>query len=264
VAIIQCGYFSPTLRSQASISVVLPTPNMAEAASGEWDFLGPDERYQVLYLLHGYGDDHTGWLRHSCVERCATERRLALVLPSARNSAYADTARGGPYWTYVFEELPRVARSLFPLSAAREDNFVAGLSMGGYGAFKAALRLPERYAAAASLSGVLDLARATADASLRDRFESPFDAAAGLAGGEDDLLALLERAAASRAKLPALYQACGTEDFLYEDNIRFRDRARELGIDLRYEEGPGAHSWDFWDARIRRVLDWLPLKRRAV
>lgn len=264
MAIVQCDHYSPTLRSQSMISVVLPTPNRAEADSGQWDFLGPGEKYQVLYLLHGFGDDHTGWLRHTCVERYAAERRLALVLPSARNSAYADTGRAGPYWTYVFEELPRVARSLFPLSAAREDNFVAGLSMGGYGAFKAALRLPGRYAAAASLSGVLDMARATADTSLRDRFESPFDSPAAVAGGDDDLFALLDRAAGYKAALPSLYQACGTEDFLYADNLRFRSRARDLGIDIRYEEGPGEHTWDFWDASIRRVLDWLPLKRRAV
>jgi putative tributyrin esterase len=67
-------------------------------------------------------------------------------------------------------------------------------------------------------------------------------------------------AAASGPK-PKLYQWCGQEDFLYADNVAFRDQAQTLGLPLTYEEGPGGHDWPEWDHQIQRVLAWLPLRR---
>jgi S-formylglutathione hydrolase FrmB len=170
---------------------------------------------------------------------------------------------GPRYWTYVSEELPSVARALFPLSAAREDNFVAGLSMGGYGAFKLGLRCPERYAAAASLSGALNIAHSARRGPrewVREK-RMIFGSLGKLAGGEHDLLAQAEKLAASPGPRPRLYQWCGTEDFLYADNLLFRDHARKLGLDLTYEEGPGTHEWQYWDAQIQRVLAWMAPRR---
>ena len=60
---------------------------------------------------------------------------------------------------------------------------------------------------------------------------------------------------------PALYQCCGTEDFLYDDNIRFRDHAKSIGLEVTYDEGPGEHEWGYWDREIQNVLQWLPLNR---
>src|SRR5690606_35149889 len=117
------------------------------------------KKHPVLYLLHGLSDDDTIWLRRTSIERYVAGLGLAVVMPNVHRSFYADMAYGGQYWTFLTEELPRVAGDFFPLSDAREDNYVAGLSMGGYGAFKWALSYPERFAAAGSLSGVLDLAK---------------------------------------------------------------------------------------------------------
>jgi S-formylglutathione hydrolase FrmB len=75
------------------------------------------------------------------------------------------------------------------------------------------------------------------------------------------LFALADKFAKMKGPKPALYQCCGTEDALYPRNLRFREHARSLGLDLTYEEGPGAHDWGFWDLWIQRVLDWLPLRR---
>ena len=82
-----------------------------------------------------------------------------------------------------------------------------------------------------------------------------------LPGSDNDLLAVAARLAQSSQPRPALYQWCGTEDFLYQQNITFRDHAIQLGLDLTYEEGPGVHEWVYWDRQIQRVLEWLPLKR---
>src|SRR5213080_4930690 len=119
---------------------------------------GSDEPPPVLYLLHGLSDDDTIWLRRTSIERYVAPLGLAVVMPQVHRSFYTDQASGGNYWTFLSEELPELVGTLFRVSQRREDTFVAGLSMGGYGAVKWALRQPDRFAAAASLSGGLDVA----------------------------------------------------------------------------------------------------------
>jgi len=263
MALIHCNFFSEVLGLSTAMDVILPQATgqgqigMA-SASGR-------RRHPTLYLLHGLSDDHTIWQRRTSIERYVAPMGLAVVMPAVGRSFYTDTAFGHRYWTFVSEELPALARSFFPLSDAREENFAAGLSMGGYGAFKLALRCPEKFAAAASLSGALDMARRPdgADPEFRQELQRVFGDLDAIAGSRNDLMHLAQEAARSKGPKPALYQWCGTGDFLYPDNLRFRDHARRLGLDLTYEEGPGTHEWAYWDRQIQRVLEWLPLKKNA-
>ena len=253
MALIQCRIYSESIGMMTSVTIILPQHRRE------------NELHQTLYLLHGLSDDDSIWLRRTSIERYADPLGIAVVMPQVHRSFYTDMAAGYRYWTFISEELPRIMRAMFPLSSAREDNFVAGLSMGGYGAFKLALRKPEQYAAAASLSGALHMA-ITDSSLLREAIVNDYPLIYGdamnVAGTENDLLWLLEQRKADGSQLPALYQCCGTEDFLYADNITFRDACRAAGFPLVYEEGPGEHEWGYWDTHIRRVLDWLPLRRR--
>jgi S-formylglutathione hydrolase FrmB len=216
----------------------------------------------MLYLLHGHSDDHTAWTRWTSIEKYVEGLNLVVVMPAANLSFYTDMVYGKKYFQFISEEVPAVVRDMFSLSSRREDNFVAGLSMGGYGAFKLALTLPERYAAAASLSGALDVASAAKGHGLHDEKEwgiemkSVFGDTGKLVGSKHDLLALAKKMAKEPVK-PRLYQCCGTEDFLYADNVRFRDAIRKLPLDLTYEEGPGEHVWTYWDRMIQNVLAWV-------
>ncbi|WP_046227075.1 alpha/beta hydrolase [Paenibacillus dauci] len=262
MALMQCNFYSEVLGLSTSMNVIIPQETHTQigmeghAASG---------KHPVLYLLHGLSDDHTIWLRRTSIERYAAAYGLAIVMPNVHRSFYTDMQQGGKYFTFVSEELPRLAESFFNLSNRREDRFVAGLSMGGYGALKLGMSLPERYVAAASLSGATDITsmytRSDEDyeAEVRRIFGSPEEAR----GSNNDLFHLAQNLASTKetAALPQLYQCCGTEDFLYEDNIRFRDHMRELDIPLTYEEEPGEHEWGYWDTKIQRVLEWLPLSR---
>lgn len=260
MALIHCDFFSEALGLSASMCVILPQATGAEQIG--MASAPPAARHPTLYLLHGLSDDHTIWQRRTSIERYVAPLGLAVVMPAVHRSFYADTAYGHRYWTFVSEELPALARSFFPLSGAREDTFAAGLSMGGYGALKLALRCPEKFAAAASLSGALDMATHAADPEneMRPELAHVFGNLAAFAGSDHDLLHLAARVAKSKGPKPALYQWCGTEDFLYQDNLRFRDHARKVGLDVTYEEGPGEHEWGCWDRMIQRVLEWLPLK----
>src|SRR5690554_3728055 len=163
-----------------------------------------DKKYPTLYLLHGLSDDHTIWLRRTNIERYVSNRGIAVVMPAVHRSFYTDMAIGYKYWTFVSEELPDIARSFFPLSDSREDNFVAGLSMGGYGAFKMALRCPEKFAAGASLSGALDLSKVVER--HFDEFRTIFGSPEKVKGSEEDLFYLAEKMAKSHGDKPELFQ----------------------------------------------------------
>ncbi|KIL42740.1 putative esterase [Jeotgalibacillus alimentarius] len=242
---------SAALGIETSLNVVLPISADQKVLSEEHTYSYGSRKFPVMYLLHGASDDYSGWMRRTSIERYANEKGIAVVMPSADLSAYTDMKHGHAYWTYISEELPAFIEATFPVSAKREDTYAAGLSMGGYGAFKLALRKPEKFAAAASLSGALDMA----DRVQKDRkYDNAFGDHADLTGTENDLLHLVKTASGD---LPRLFQACGTEDFLYEDNIRFKKLAEEHGLDLTYEEEPGDHNWAYWDMKIKRVLEWL-------
>lgn len=254
----ELNFFSETLGMRATLGVILPQRTLAEAqGKGK-------PKYRTIYLLHGHSDDHTAWQRWTSIERYVENMNLAVVMPSVHLSFYADMAHGGKYWQFISEEVPAVVRDLYPLSSARADNFVAGLSMGGYGAFKLALTHPDRFAAAASLSGAVDIREVVKGhgdpqaevwlEGMRNIFGADLSK---VAGSQADLFVLAEKVAKGKVK-PKLYQCCGSEDFLHADNLRFRDFIRQLPLDLTYEEGPGEHKWGFWDKMIQKVLAWLP------
>lgn len=248
MALIQCQFYSEVLNLSTSMTVILPQTSTKVG------------KFQTLYLLHGLSDDDTIWTRRTSIERYVEPLGLAVVMPQVHRSYYTDMKYGTKYWTFLTEELPSLARSFFPLSDAREDNFVAGLSMGGYGAFKWALNRPEQFSAAASLSGALDIVSRINKADNEEVFRLAF-------GDEDvtetehDLLSLIEKTHTNQLK-PMLYQCCGTEDFLYEDNIRFKELCEKTNYNLTTDFGPGNHEWGYWDKTIQDVLSWLPLKSR--
>lgn len=253
MALLHWNFFSQALGVCASANVILPQEPVERG-----------KKLPVLFLLHGLSDDHTIWQRRTAIERYVEPLGLAVVMPAVNRSFYTNMAHGARYWDFVSEEVPRLARAFFPLSDKRADTFVAGLSMGGYGAFKMALSHPDRYAAAASLSGAVDMAgRAHApdriDPLRRKELEDTFGPLEAMPGSDNDLLHLVDQLAA-RKRRPMLYQWCGTEDGLLEHNENLYNRAKKCGVHIDYSKGPGGHTWDKWDEQIEKVLAWLPLK----
>ena len=256
MALLTCHFFAETLRVSTAVSVILPEP-----AAGQIGLAGSssDAPPPVLYLLHGLSDDETVWTRRTSIERYAADAGIAVVMPRAGRSFYQDEAYGGAYWTFLSRELPAVVERFFRVSTVRQDTFVAGLSMGGYGAMRWALTEPGRFAAAATLSGALDLAAPSEESLWAD--EVPQVYAGAPVPRASDLMALLDDA--DPAALPALYLACGTEDFLIEHNRRFLARAAARGVPVTTDLHPGTHEWGFWDATIQDVIAWLPLRGRT-
>ena len=220
----------------------------------------PEGKYPTLYLLHGMSDDHTIWQRRTSIERYVADKGIAVVMPCCHLAWYTDMYRGQKYWTYIAEELPAICRQFFPnMSDRREDTWAAGLSMGGYGALKLGLNASDTFSKVVALSGGLDV-----DAIVKGHmlstdtyWENVFGPADKVAGSENDLFASAERLKASGKALPDVYMWCGTEDFLYDQNVRMRDHLNKLGYNLTYTESPGDHQWKYWDEHIQKGLDWL-------
>ena len=152
MALIELKFFSQSLGMQTEAYVVIPQ----KSTKGEIGIKGKskDKEYKCLYLLHGLSDDHSIWLRRTSIERYAADYGACIVMPCGARSFYTDMKYGMKYFSYITEELPSIVSEFLKVSNKREDTYIAGLSMGGYGALKAALKKPEVFCAAAGLSSV--------------------------------------------------------------------------------------------------------------
>lgn len=252
MALLDVDLFSESLEMGTSLSVVLPQSTRAQI--GVPPVPVPEHGWPVLFLLHGLSDDHTAWLRYTAIERHARAAGIAVVMPAAGRSFYTDEPRGLRWWTWISEELPERVAEMFRLSQRPEDTYVAGLSMGGYGALKLGLTHPERYAGVASLSGAVDLSQLESRLERREIVDNAFG---GSVPEEAMLQHLLEQV--DPKAVPPLYIGCGTdEDRLMPVNEQLAARATERGIEVTTDFRPGDHEWGLWDAVLPDVIAWLP------
>ena len=241
MAFLQMDFYAQTLDQEVCVNIILPENK---------DLSG----FKTLWLLHGLSNNHNGWMRSTAVERYAKEHDLAVVMPCVDRSWYTDTAYGKKYFSFLTEELPELVSQFFKgYSSAREDNLIIGLSMGGYGALKAALTCPEKYGFCASLSGSLDITRKNRPYRIeewRSIFGYDLQSAEELAGTKHDLFAL----ARSGKDFPYLYLWCGEEDSLIDINRQFSAHLSALEIPHAFHSSEGDHTWKWWDIHLEKAL----------
>lgn len=249
MAVIKIEYYSDVLGMNRHFNLLYPEASKVEG------FVNED--IPVLYLLHGMSGNEDSWLFRSGIDRLVRHTNLAVVMPSTDLGWYTKTRYGMDYFKATAEELPTVVQTFFPkLSTKREKNFVAGLSMGGYGAFKLAL-LTDRFSYAASLSGALGFDN------VESKFEENKDYWNGVFGNLEEFESSKTDNISNLAKLsksrPKMYAWCGEQDFLIDANHRVAKELQALGYDLTYETSDGDHEWYYWSKMLDRVLDWLPV-----
>ena len=217
---------------------------------------------KVLYLLHGLSANSGEWTRFSKIEYYAKKYNFIVIMPEVNRSFYTDMYFGPKYFTYIADELPVICRTWFNIPEQREQTFIAGESMGGYGAVKTGMSRIKNFAGIASLSGVLDIRSFIEDVKSSTFTEvNPIELTAlfgpaGTCSDTDDAI-LLASKAAKLVNRPRLIQICGTEDFLYSQNIVFKNTLEKIGYGHTYMEWPGEHAWPFWDDAIQRVLQFF-------
>lgn len=267
MAYIQANFFSQALMRTVAINVILPVDKVLEPGMPERG----NKPYKTLYLLHGVMGNHTDWINGTRIQRFAEEKDLAVVMPSGDNSFYVDQpASNNFYGEFVGHELVEVTRKMFPLSQEREDTFIGGLSMGGYGALRNGLKYHDTFGYIASLSGALRIEEFTCcDESApiffrkRSFVESRFGSMENLLESDMNPKCLIEQLLAEGARIPKMYMACGDEDMLLPNNQDFVDFLGEKGVDVTFEVGSGDHNWDFWDTYIKKAVDWLPTEEKS-
>ena len=213
----------------------------------------PKEGWPVLYLLHGYYGDYTDWLYMSNISRYVEGKDLVVVMPDGANSYYTNHPNGLQYHDYIVKDLVKRIEETFPVAKTKDKRFIAGLSMGGFGALSIGLSHPEMFSKVIALSAVINIQHMRPSFNEGNRvykFETLF--------GEDinntykDIYQL-----ALNDHSQSLFIICGTEDFLYEDNKQFHEFLVNHHIEHTYIEDEGNHNWEFWDKHIKTSLQFL-------
>ena len=249
MANLQCVFYSKALEMDTCVNVILPNT-------------GDLSKTRVVFLLHGLTDNYSAWCRYSMVERYALAANVAVVMPEVQRSFYCDTVSGMAYFQYISRELPELCSHFFHLPTDPALSYIMGLSMGGFGACRNALKYCETFGKAAILSGALHI------------YEYPVDwvETQGNIIGEVRNFGNLEETRQSDRnprylmdmikndpdkRFPAFYVACGLQDVLLEANRSIARALTDVGADVTYEEGEGIHDWNFWNTYIQHVLKWL-------
>lgn len=262
MAILNLDFYSYALGMDSFISVLLPEKRLHKPE------INPDKKYPVLYLLHGATDDHTSYVRKSVIELLTRDHDLIVVMPSGHLSFYTNTTYGINYFDYITEELPLIVSNYFPASNKREDRYIAGLSMGGYGSLKAAFSRPDLYAGVASMSGAINvgfhkvkeqISRPSVIKNEEALFSGIFGSKENYTGKDHDIVSLVKELPNKKNGLDLkVYQCCGTEDFLYEQNTLLKSAIENIELKKYvYHEEPGLHNWAYWNKELPRILEYF-------
>ena len=260
MAVMDVNFYSNCLMRNVTYRAIVPL--VSGVFPGE---KGKDrEEFKTLYLLHGIMGNYTDWTYLSRAVQLAEKFKIAIIMPSGDNSFYVDNEKNlSFYGEYIGRELVEETRRLLPLSCKREDTFIGGLSMGGYGALRNGVKYSDTFGAIAGLSSAfpVDLAAAPDDPVVPFRrksyFESVFGDLSKLPGSDNDPEALIDNILKEEKKVPRLFMACGTEDSLLQNSRDFRDFLTDRNIEHTYYESSGGHDWIFWDEYLEKVLRWL-------
>lgn len=252
MALFKINYYSTILGHDTDINVIVPDEKHIQ------DFTPKEQFYDVIYLLHGMGDDSSGWVRYSNVERYANEFNFMIVMPNGEHSFYTNAIHEKQWGDYFSKELPYHLKKWFPIS---ENQYISGLSMGGYGAFKLGFEDLTRFKGISGLSSVLSLVtfKNVAPKEVQATIDQIFCTIYDTKTPQADIQKLAKNIGKhyETHDYPLILQFNGTEDFLYEDNQTLRDILESTNIPYFYEEWSGGHDWNFWDTAIYKTLKYF-------
>ncbi|NLI60114.1 MAG: acetylesterase [Clostridiales bacterium] len=260
MALLQVSFFSNKLKRNVNFNALIPIDGTEITEQGR----RKAKPFKSLYLLHGYAGHHNDWLWGSRIKELSSKYNIAVFMPSGENNFYLDDVdKGELYGEFIGKELVDFTRNMFPISDRREDTFIGGLSMGGYGAIRNGLKYNSTFSRIIALSSALIIYNI---AGIPEDFKDPvadykyyrsvFGDLDQLVGSDKDPEALIAKLKEKNEKIPEIYMACGTEDFLLKENRRYQDFLVKQNINATYIESPGDHDWKFWDEYIEKAIVW--------
>ncbi|MHC5268921.1 alpha/beta hydrolase [Enterococcus sp. LJL98] len=267
MSLVQVNFVSKKLFRSVTFQAIIPVEKVESTADGQ-----TKGRLKTLYLLHGALGNHLDYLSGTRIQRWAEEKNLAVIMPAGENQFYVDKPEQREYYgRFVAEELVEFTRKMFPLSHKKEDTFIAGLSMGGYGALVNGLKYHETFShigafsPAVFLKDLLSEDPSSAGSGVFDRgfYENVFGGLKTIEGSDKDYYHLIDESLKNKRALPKIYLPIGTEDFLLDAVRDFHEFLKERAVAITYIEDQGGHEWDFWDTYLKKFLDWLPLETKT-
>ena len=219
----------------------------------------------VITLLHGYGGCGQDWFEQTSAARYAGDNCLVLIAPDCGNSFYHNMMYGGAYRTFLIEELPVLLHSMFRLPKSRNRNFIAGLSMGGYGALYLGMTRPDIYGACASFSGAVDLGmmlRSDDTTALRETFAPVFGESLALPRTSDLHEIAKKVAVLPPEKQPRILMTNGLQDvepyqIVAQNDALHQTMRRVRMAHYRRLQWNGVHEWNFWDRSLVYAIDYF-------
>lgn len=263
MAIIHVKFFSNCLKRTVPFVAVLPNDGTF-SKYGQPDFVTGEMK--TLYLLHGYTGDETDYLANTRVCELSKKYGIAVIMPDGDNSFYLDNVVENRYFgKYIGEELVEYTRRLFPLSKKREDTFIGGLSMGGYGAMRNGLKYAHNFSKILAFSGAYLPIRIVDNGGVPvgDDVSSVefqcrvFGDPKMLATSDLDPRFIYKELKKSGKSVPRIFMTEGSEDFLLKENHAMRDFLQAQHADFTYIEDVGAHDWDFWNKHLEEAFAFL-------
>lgn len=261
MSVLQINKYSIALSRLITFHVILPDDAIPMMIEGNKNY---ERKPKTLYLLHGFSGNTTDWLYGSRIQELAMQYNLAVVLPSGENSFYLNgKGTGRAYETFVGVELPDYCTKTFDFSDKPEDNFIGGLSMGGFGAIHTALKYPKRFGKMFGLSSAMiqyDIAGMKPgeknEIADYDYYLQVFGNLEHLDTSENNPDYLIREKKKRGEKIQPVFMACGTEDFILKNNRVFRDFLNSQNVDLTYYESEGIHDWKFWNQYLEPAICW--------
>ncbi len=262
MALLHINFFSKSLSKITEFYMFLPNDLQPMMVEGNPHYERPTK---TLYLLHGFSGNAADWMTGSQAQEMAVKYNLAIVMPQGDNSFYLDAkGTGRAYGTFVGEELVAYVGKTFGLSDRREDLYIGGLSMGGFGAIHTGLKYSETFGHIFALSSALiiydikgrkpDVFDGIADF---DYYTATFGDLDQVEHTENNPEYLVKQHKEQGLRIPPIYMACGSEDFLLNVNHLFRDFLIKEQVDVTYHESPGIHDWKFWNQYLEPAIEWM-------
>ncbi len=262
MALLQVNYFSEALMKTTTFHIFLPNDIQPVMIQGNKNY---DRKIKTLYLLHGFSGGTLDWMLGSSAQDMAAKYNLAIVMPSGDNSFYLDAkATGRAYGKFVGEELVNYVSKTFGLSDKREDIYIGGLSMGGFGAIHTGIKYFDTYHKIFALSSALiihnikDKKSEFKDGIANyDYYTLTFGDLSQLEQSENNPEYLVKMLKGDNKRIPPIFMACGTEDFLLQENRNFHKFLVNEKVDVIYQESTGIHDWKFWNEYLEPAIIWL-------
>lgn len=237
MAICTVNFWGESLQKECSMNLILPGRVKTR------------KRPCVLYQLHGLTDDYSAWLRRTSIDRYVSELPLVVVMPDGDRSFYCDAVEGPAYEKHIMKDVMGFVERFFPVRKGRRGRAIGGLSMGGYGAMKLALKYPRMFTSVVSHSSAFGFAH---DPRMLENDERRRICGDKVPGGKDDVFAIAAKLSPREA--PAIRFDCGKGDALLEGGRRFHRHLLRLKIKHQYREFPGEHNWAYWDEHIQEAI----------